>query len=478
MIAHTVKIVGLFALVVFLGIIALFVLSVALSGLMPGALLPALPGIPMDMAVSCFIIVVIYLASMIAIGRRMPLPQKAVERFFPFFLPLIILAPVYLWRLLWHGAPLPLGEFGLVEFMGYCGIATAILLFMALGFTLGERLAGKAKPLCWKRFWVLPGALAVAGILIFGLDAVYAAHALRSGGPGEQVTEEIHLYEYAPFAENNQTSKADFAPTLAIHSGYPRLDGATAAYPFYSAVAETVYRGLNEETAAEYVECSRTAGAFDRLISGEADVIFGVQPSPEQQEAAKAAGVSLVPVKIAREAFVFFNHMANPVTGLSIDQIQKIYTKELTDWGELGSLRGEILPYQRPENSGSQTIMENVVMEGIEMAQPLEEEELNLMDGMIRSVASYRGYAGALGYSFRYYATVMNPSERLRILAIEGDEPTIENIRTGRYPFTVDVYACTTESALKKQHVKDLMDWLVSEEGQRLIVLSGYVSLQ
>jgi len=182
----------------------------------------------------------------------------------------------------------------------------------------------------------------------------------------------------------------------------------------------------------------------------------------------------LISIRVSREAFVFFVNTENPIRDLSVEQIQKIYTKEITDWSEVGGKRGGIIPYQRAENSGSQTIMENVVMRGIAMAPPLHEESAALMGGMIGDVA---GYSGAIGYSFRYYATAMNPNERPTLLSINGIEPTIENIRTGVYPFAVDVYAYTTESALNNQNVQKLVDWMVSEEGQRLIELCGYVSV-
>jgi hypothetical protein len=154
--------------------------------------------------------VAVFFATMVSKNRGIVMPQKAMQRFFPFFLPLLLIAPVYLWRLLVSGAPLPLGESGLVEYLDVVGVVAGIFLLMAIGLVLGERLAGKAKPLCWKRFWLLPCAVAALGMLILGLDAMYAAHTLRGGGAGERVTEEISLHDYAPFSPNSQTIKADF----------------------------------------------------------------------------------------------------------------------------------------------------------------------------------------------------------------------------------------------------------------------------
>jgi len=43
---------------------------------------------------------------------------------------------------------------------------------------------------------------------------------------------------------------------------------------------------------------------------------------------------------------------------------------------------------------------------------------------------------------------------------------------TCAYPFTVDVYAYTTTSAMNNPNVEKLIEWIVSEEGQHLIELT------
>ena len=88
------------------------------------------------------------------------------------------------------------------------------------------------------------------------------------------------------------------------------------------------------------------------------------------------------------------------------------------------------MAFQRPENSGSQTVMENKVMSGIQMALPLEEEYYEFMGGIVNGVANYRNYKNSIGYSFRYYVTGMNKNDNIRLLSINGVEPSKENIKT------------------------------------------------
>jgi phosphate transport system substrate-binding protein len=227
------------------------------------------------------------------------------------------------------------------------------------------------------------------------------------------------------------------------------------------------------------VTCSSTSRAYQLLInggndvSGEIDIFFGAQPSQQQKDAAKEKGVELTLTPIAKEAFVFFVHKDNPVNSLTLEQIQDIYQKEITNWKMVGGKAEKIIPFQRPDNSGSQTIMLARVMGDKPLPPPLREEYAAGMGGVINRVAAYRNYSSSIGYSFRFYATGMKPNENIKLLAINGIEPSVENIRNGSYPFTVDVYAVTAGSS--NENTPKLIQWILSEQGQDFITQCGYV---
>lgn len=185
--------------------------------------------------------------------------------------------------------------------------------------------------------------------------------------------------------------------------------------------------------------------------------------------------MKLILTPIAKEAFVFFVNKENPVDNLTVKQIWDIYQKRIVSWDAVGGRVENILPFQRPENSGSQTIMIATVMQGQTLPPPLVEENAHGMGEIIQDVAAYRNYSSAIGYSFRFYATEMNPSANVKLLSVNGIRPTPENIRTGRYPFTVNIYAVTT--GRESGNAKKLIEWLRSAQGQRLIENCGYIGL-
>ena len=332
----------------------------------------------------------------------------------------------------------------------------------------------------------------------------------------DEAAGDVNLNLFHPWSENPRLPHLDPPASLRISGNFPILDGATSIYPIYAAVANEIFDVSNKEELQQYLFVSRTAEAYYRLISGEVDMIFVLQPSDEQLKAAEEAGVELHFTPIARDGFVFFVNARNPVSGLSVEQIRNIYRGNTTNWQEVGGNDRDIISYQRPVNSGSQTAMVNEVMMGEELPRPSMEMIRWTMAGSVRGVAQFRDREEAIGYSFRFFTEEMmrdiwgerqrqadlfqimvdliptdvpDSHERreryqreidrvmtpVKLLAVDGVYPSKENIRNGTYPFTVDVFAVTAGTT--NPHVQDIIDWLLSPQGQELIEKTGYVGV-
>ena len=279
---------------------------------------------------------------------------------------------------------------------------------------------------------------------------------------------------YQPFSEDNKLVPVP-NPGFSISSDYPRVDGATATFPVYAAAAQAIYEGVPRGQMDDFVETSKTPNAYDLLIKGEVDIIFVAQPSAQQRADAEAAGKTLRLTPLARDAFVFFVNERNPVNGLTTAQVRDIYKKTITKWSAVGGSDQKIMAFQRPAGSGSQTALEQMVMRGENLAKAPREEVILSMGGILQRVAMYQNSEYAIGYSFRYYATRMNPIEGVKLLTIDGVAPTPENIRSGAYPYTVDFYAVTAGTT--NPHAQKFIDWFLLPVGQKLIDDTGYVGL-
>lgn len=285
----------------------------------------------------------------------------------------------------------------------------------------------------------------------------------------------VDIRDYQPFSPDSRLVGLLDKPSLSIKSNYPRLDGATATFPVYAAVAQAVYQGLpNAESAKKYVNCHATGRAYKMLAEGEVDLVFAAPPSPEQVEYGLSKGRVFTEEPIAYDAFVFLTHQDNPVDDLTVEQIRGIYTQRILNWQEVGGPDRDIMAFQRDEGSGSQTAMLRLVMDGDKMAEPMVRETIGGMGEMARSVVDYRNRRNALGYSFRWYVTAQYPVSGIKLLKVNGIAPSPENIRSGFYPLRSELVVVS--SGPLSEESQALLDWIAGPEGQALIEKTGYIA--
>ncbi|MCJ1909560.1 PstS family phosphate ABC transporter substrate-binding protein [Planococcus ruber] len=285
---------------------------------------------------------------------------------------------------------------------------------------------------------------------------------------------EVDLFVYEPFQGNEKLARLDSKASFAIEGELPILDGATALYPLFAAFAEATYPEGVYEPYRGPVATTTTPSAYSRLIKGNADIIFAAEPSSGQLQEAQEAGVELKLTPIGREAFVFFVNSRNKINDLSTEEIRGIYSGEIESWKEVGGKNHEIRPFQRPEDSGSQTMFIKF-MGDAKIEKPETEDLTGGMGGVIEEVASYRNYKNALGYTFRFYSTEMVKNDKIKLLSIDGIEPSRENIRSGDYPLASEFYAVTAGS--ENPNVEPFLEWILSAEGQKLVEETGFVPL-
>lgn len=381
-----------------------------------------------------------------------------------------------------------------------------------LPFVLSGLVFAAFMLLVWKPFKKkirLTAIFSIAGAVVI-LSAIFIAPAVyRQSIP--RAGEEINLMRYTPFGDwwyvdgvlthhDSLVARLSEESTLNLHGELPRLDGATALYPLYSAFVRATYPApearLDVPEYSPYGDfsehefghiylsvCSRTAGAFENLIDGYADIIFLMGVSDEQRLSAAERGLELVMTPIGHEAFVFFVNIRNRVTDLSTDDIRRIYSGEITNWRDVGGRNNAIRAYQRPDASGSQTMLKQIMDDTPIVPAPLE-DIYDMMMGMYQRVAGYRNYRNSLGYSFLYYIRDMIGENRVKFLSVDGIAPTHENIASGAYPFANNFYAITVKNSgeylnpERTENIDKLLDWILSPQGQYLVEATGYVPIR
>ena len=204
-------------------------------------------------------------------------------------------------------------------------------------------------------------------------------------------------------------------------------------------------------------------------------MILVTYPSEDEQQLAKDNDVELEIVPIVKEAFVFFVNKENSVENLTLNQIQNIYSGKIKNWKDVGGANAAISAYQRPENSGSQTGMLNLVMKDIKMMEPETETIAQSMADIIDVISDYENKETAIGYSYYYYATTMYTSDKMKLLSVDGIKPTYDNIKTGLYGIQTAYYAVIRKDEPEGSDTRKLLNAMMSERGQNVAREAGYV---
>ena len=296
---------------------------------------------------------------------------------------------------------------------------------------------------------------------------------LSNNFSGVTQTRMIDVGRYLPHEPDSDV--AHIESSLKLTDNLPVLDGAAALVPVYAAIIDAVYpvgsvtyeggafsdaNYFGENFAADSkMQYKNTVRGYRAIVDGETDILFCAAPSEEQKRYAAEQGVELVCVPIGLEAFVFFVNENNPVNGLSAEQIRGIYAGDYTNWSQVGGVNRVINPVSRVPGSGSRTAMDA------------------LMAGRTLGQKSPFAIAGAsIGYSFRYYLEGIVGNELVKMLALNGVHPSAENIRNRSYPIITEFYAIY-RAENENENIPILVEWILSEEGQRLIEECGYVGV-
>jgi ABC-type phosphate transport system substrate-binding protein len=174
----------------------------------------------------------------------------------------------------------------------------------------------------------------------------------------------------------------------------------------------------------------------------------------------------------------------NPVEDLPLATLRDVYAGKITTWKDTGVDVGDeqalIQAYQRERNSGSQELMESLVMQGTPMIDA-PDMIVETMLGPFNAIGGHSLTGGGdtlgLGYSVYYYAAVMFAHQQVKMIAVDGVKPTSETIASRAYPLVAEVYVVTRQDAPAGSPAVQFRDWLLSHDGQRAVALSGYMPL-
>jgi len=287
---------------------------------------------------------------------------------------------------------------------------------------------------------------------------------------------------------------------------FPALDGATSTQPVRSLIACEAFGGScknwyesegremflyadmspsglsekeKETLGLKYEKNSKTHDAYLGLIRGDADLILvSTLPSLDELLEAKEQGVILEATPIGLDGFIFLVNVENPVENLNTADIVDVYSGKVNNWKKYTGHDAPIRPFTRQTNSGSQELMEKLLMKGTPIKSSYKEELMIMsMSPLIEGIEQYNN---SIGYSLYYYKNNMidNREHRpdVKLISVDGVTPSPETIASKKYPHTFNIYAVTRTNETGSPAYQ-LKKWLTGTEGQEIIRKAGYAVL-
>ncbi|MDP4144669.1 MAG: phosphate ABC transporter substrate-binding protein [Bacillota bacterium] len=267
-------------------------------------------------------------------------------------------------------------------------------------------------------------------------------------------------------SSNNNTASNDTkkAETTAV-SGSITVAGSTALQP----LAEQAVEGFKKKNpdASVTVQGGGSGTGLTQVSQGAIDIgNSDVTAESKLKDQAK----QLQDHKVCVIGFAMVTSKDVTVKSLTKEQIQKIFTGEVTNWKDVGGNDLPINVINRPASSGTRATFISTVM-----GSKTEKEGLGTTQDSSGAVkTAMMNTKGAISYLAMSYLT-SDVVKDINVLQLDSVEANKANITSGKYGF------CSYEHMYTKGEAKDVskafIDYIMSADNKALVEKLGYIPM-
>ncbi len=239
--------------------------------------------------------------------------------------------------------------------------------------------------------------------------------------------------------------------------GTVSTDGSTSMEKVMCMLGEQ-YMADNKGVTVTYNPTGSGSG-IKAALNGTCDIGLASRYLKDEE---KAEG--LVETILAYDGIAIIVNTKNPVADLSVEQIAKIYTGEITNWSEVGGNDGEIVLIGREAGSGTRDGFESIT-DTKDACQ--YRQELTSTGAVITAVESN---SNAIGY-----ASLASVKDSVKAISVDGVAPSESTIKDGSYAIQRPFVLVTKKDTELSEAAQDFFNYITSGEANELISASGVV---
>lgn len=284
-------------------------------------------------------------------------------------------------------------------------------------------------------------------ILAFALSAVMALALLA--GCGNQTDNNS--------SSNDNGGDASDTPAASV-SGTVSTDGSTSMEKVIGALSES-YMAANKDVTVNYNPTGSGAG-ITAVQEGTCDIGLSSRALKDEE---KAAG--LKETVLAYDGIAIIVHPDNPVSDLSIEQIAKLYTGEITNWKDVGGSDAEVVLIGREAASGTRDGFESITGTKDKCQY---RQELTSTGDVITAVSQNPDAIG--------YASLAAIKDSVKALSVDGVTPSETTVKDGSYPVQRPFVLVTVEGKALSAAAQSFFDYATSADAADIIAKAGAVA--
>lgn len=258
-------------------------------------------------------------------------------------------------------------------------------------------------------------------------------------------------------ADTSSTGSGDASTTAAL-SGTVKLSGSTSMEKISKALAER-FSEKHSGVAVDVQLGGSSVGVQDAQ-SGKSD-IGNVSRELKDTETGLTAN------KIAIDGIAVIVNKDNKVEGLTKDQLIKIYTGEISNWKDVGGADQKITVIGREASSGTRGAFEEILKVEDKCQYAQEKTETGAVKTAVQTTPAAIGYV-----------SLEAVDDSIRTLKLDGVAPEVDKIKDGSYALARPFIMATKEGETLRPEVQAFLDFVLSDEGQKICTDNALISVK